>query len=119
MEALYEELQGYLNMDEEISFEEFSAFYKRILAELPDKHESFSEDELWKALFIVENVMSNSDARAKETKGSESKKYVKMAQRLQLWSKNFAGRLHGLGYTDEEVNARFDAMFEEGPVNSK
>ncbi|TWI55921.1 hypothetical protein [Halalkalibacter nanhaiisediminis] len=119
MQALYDQIQVYLNMDEEISFKEFSDFYKKLLDELGSNHESYDEETVWKSLFIIENVMSNAEGRAKETKGAESKKYTKMAQRLQLWAKNFAGRLGAAGYTEEDINERFNKMFEEGASATK
>lgn len=64
-------------MEEEISFHEFSDFYKKVIDELNSNHESYDEEAVWKVLFIVENVMSNADGRVKESKGSESKKYQK------------------------------------------
>ncbi|NEU29566.1 hypothetical protein GN156_02040 [bacterium LRH843] len=113
MQSLYDQIQVYLNMDEEISFKEFSEFYRRILDELGSNHESFDIEMVWKNLFVVENVMSNAESRSKETKGSESKKYDKMAERLQLWAKNLAGRLGEAGFTEDDINERFNEMFEE------
>ncbi|WP_088104750.1 hypothetical protein [Halalkalibacter urbisdiaboli] len=114
MQPLYEQIQVYLNMDEEISFKEFSDYYKKVIDELAQSNEGYDEETVWKALFIVENVMSNAEGRAKEKKGSESKKYTKMAQRLQLWAKNLAARLGAAGYTEDDINERFNVMFEEG-----
>ncbi|WP_100404732.1 hypothetical protein [Bacillus solitudinis] len=114
MQSLYEQIQVYLNMDEEISFKEFDNFYKKITDELGQTSEGLEEDGVWKALFIVENVMSNAEGRAKSSKGNESKKYAKMAQRLQLWAKNLAARLGEAGYTEDDINERFNVMFEEG-----
>lgn len=119
VEALYNKIQEYLNMDEEISFEEFDSFYKQVVSELSEKHEDFDEEGIWKALYIVENIMSNADSRANSLKGAISKKYRKMAERTQLWSKNFMGRLHALGYTDEQINERFDKMYEEIPAGTE
>lgn len=119
MEALYEKIQQYLNMDEEISFQEFSDYYKQIIEHLGHHSESFNEENLWKALFIVENVMSNANARASEKKGSEAKKYKKMAERTQLWARNLVDRIYELGYTDEQINERFEAMLEEGPAKTE
>jgi len=119
VEALYNKIQEYLNMDEEISFEEFDSFYKQVVSELSEKHEGLDEDGLWKALYVVENIMSNADSRANSLKGSISKKYRKMAERTQLWSKNFMARLHELGYSDEQINERFDQMYDEIPAGSE
>lgn len=115
MLSLYDQIQVYLNMDEEISFKEFNDYYRRVLDELAEKHESFTEEDVWKHLYVVENVLSNAESRAREKKGSEAKKYAKMAKRLQLWAQNLALRLGEAGYTDEDINARFAEMLEEGP----
>ncbi|ARK31370.1 hypothetical protein [Halalkalibacter krulwichiae] len=119
MQALYDQIQVYLNMEEEISFKEFSEYYRKVLAELGEVHESLDEEGVWKSLFIVENVMSNAEGRAKEKRGSESKKYAKMAQRLELWAKNLASRLGQAGYTEEDISERFNKMLEEGPSTTK
>ncbi len=113
MQELYKQIQEYLNMDEEITFEEFDSFYKKVVKHFTDNSESFAEDDIWKGLFIVENIMSNADSRAKEEKGTKAKKYKKMSERSSLWAQNFAGRLYGLGYTEDQLNERFEKMFEE------
>lgn len=119
MEALYNQIQVYLNMDEEISFEEFSNYYQKVIDGLTEQNENFSEEEVWKALFITENLMSNADARAKEIKGPQVKKYKKMSQRMQLWAKNLVARLYKLGYTDDQINERFEAMLQEEPEKAE
>ncbi len=115
MLSLYEQIQVYLNMDEEISFQEFNDYYRRVLDELAKNHESFTEDDIWKHLFVVENVLANAESRAREKKGPEAKKYKKMADRLRLWAENLALRLGKLGYTDEDIRERFSEMLDEGP----
>ncbi|WP_216829470.1 hypothetical protein [Alkalihalobacterium elongatum] len=118
VEELYNQIQGYLNMEEEISFEEFDQYYKKVLDHFSEKNEQFDETDVWRSLFIVENLMSNADARSKETKGSLVKKYKKMTKRTELWAKNFVVRLHKFGYNDDQINERFEKMFEEGPVEA-
>ncbi|SDC05539.1 hypothetical protein [Shouchella lonarensis] len=114
MQAQYNKIQQFLNMEEEISFKDFQAFYKEVVDELSTIHQGMDEETLWKALFVVENIISNADGRAEETKGAESKKYSKMSQRLQLYAKNFGIRLGEAGYTEEDINERFKQMFAEG-----
>jgi hypothetical protein len=116
MQDLYAKIQVYLNMDEEIPFKEFNDFYKKVTDKLGADHDSFEEGDVWKALFVVESVLSNAESRAKDTRGSESKKYKKMAERTQLWAKNFTARIGELGYSEEDINDRFEKMFEEGSV---
>ncbi|GAF63830.1 hypothetical protein [Alkalihalobacillus trypoxylicola] len=119
MQNLYEQIQVYLNMEEEISFQEFNDYYKKLLDELVESHEQFDEDSVWKSLFIVENVMSNAEGRSKEKKGSEAKKYAKIASRLQLWAQNLSVRLVKAGYTEDDINERFNQMLEEGTPAEK
>ncbi|MBP3952279.1 hypothetical protein [Bacillus suaedae] len=118
MQALYEQIQVYLNMDEEISFKEFSSYYKQVLDQLGEQSESLDEEMVWKSLFIVENVMSNAEGRSRG-KGPEAKKYAKMAQRLELWAKNLASRLGEAGYSEEDISERFNEMLEEGTPATK
>lgn len=113
MQALYDQIQIYLNMDEEISFEEFQSYYNEVLKALGENGDSLNEEMIWKSLFIVENVMTNAEGRA-NAKAPEAKKYKKIAQRLQLWAKNLAKRLGELGYSEEDISERFNQMLEEG-----
>lgn len=113
VQHLYEKIHEYLSMDEEITFEEFDQFYKNVVKQFTEVSEDLAEEDIWKGLFIIENVMSNAESRAKETKGPKQKKYKKMADRSALWAQNFAGRLYKLGYTEEQLNQRFESMFED------
>ncbi|ADU30004.1 hypothetical protein [Evansella cellulosilytica] len=112
MEELYKEIHVYLNMEEEITFESFDRYYKKVIEYFNDHADEFQEEQLWRALFIAENVMSNANARAKENKkSSKSKKYRKIGERLTLWAQNFAARLAELGYNEQQMNERFESMF--------
>lgn len=113
MQALYDQIQVYLNMEEEITFKEFQSYYQQVLNALDEQGDSLDEEMIWKSLFIVENVMTNAEGRA-NAKAPEAKKYKKMAQRLQLWAKNLAQRLGDLGYSEEDISERFNSMLEEG-----
>ncbi|PYZ98552.1 hypothetical protein CR205_08190 [Alteribacter lacisalsi] len=114
MQELYKEIHTYLNMEEEIPFDQFDQYYKKVIDHFNDEADKFEEEDVWRGLFISENVMSNAQGRAKEEKGSKrAKKYKKMSQRLKLWAQNFAGRLRQMGYTDEQMNAKFESMFED------
>ncbi|QKS70984.1 hypothetical protein FLK61_30145 [Paenalkalicoccus suaedae] len=114
MEELYNQIHIYLNQEEEITFKEFDRYYKDAVAYFNEHADEFDEDHIWKGLFISENVMSNAEGRAKETKNAkEGKKYEKMNQRLTLWAQNFAARLARLGYDQDQMNERFEKMFED------
>ncbi|WP_240378088.1 hypothetical protein [Bacillus piscicola] len=114
MDTLYKQIQVYLNMDGEIDFKEFQSYYQDVLSHLNEQADSFQEDELWKGLFIVESVMSNAENRAKTAKKAEVKKYTKMAERTKLYAQNFTKRLHEAGYSQDEINDKFEEMLAEG-----
>ncbi|TVP82766.1 MAG: hypothetical protein EA344_10885 [Alkalicoccus sp.] len=114
MQELYKEVHTYLNQEEEIPFKTFDNYYKRVIKYFNDHADEFEEEDIWKALFIAENVMSNADGRSKEVSDQkESKKYKKMSKRLTLWAQNFAARLARKGYNEEQMNERFEKMFED------
>ncbi len=113
MQDLYVKIHKYLNMDEEIAFEEFDQFYKQVTKYFSENAENLVEEDIWKGLFIIENLMSNADSRSKEVKGSKQKKYKKMSERSSLWAQNFAGRLYSKGYTEDQLNERFEQMFQD------
>ncbi|WP_252313288.1 hypothetical protein [Sinobaca sp. H24] len=50
MEEMYNQVQEYLNMDDEIPFKEFRTYYQNVISHFDEKSEQFSEDELWKGL---------------------------------------------------------------------
>ncbi|SFE31709.1 hypothetical protein [Alteribacillus iranensis] len=115
MDKLYNQVQIYLNMDEEIDFKEFQAYYQQVLKYLDEYSSDLHEDDLWKALFVVESIMSNAENRAKTAKKAEAKKYNKMATRTKLYAQNFTKRLSDLGYDEEQIGSKFEEMLEEGP----
>nr|WP_018923893.1 hypothetical protein [Salsuginibacillus kocurii] len=119
MEKLYNQVQIYLNMDEEIEFNEFQDFYKTVISELNERGQELEEDDIWRALFIAESLTSNAKNRIKETKNKqEKKKYKKMGQRSKLWAEHFTLRLHQSGYNEKQINERFEQMLEEEPEAS-
>jgi hypothetical protein len=113
VQELYVKIHEYLNMDEEISFEEFDQFYKTVIKYFGEKADVLVEEDIWKGLFTIENLMSNAKSRLKEEKGTKQKKFKKIVERSSLWAQNFAGKLYKLGYTEEQLNERFEQMFED------
>jgi hypothetical protein len=113
VQELYVKIHEYLNMDEEISFEEFDQYYKTVIKYFSEDSDNLAEEDIWKGLFIIENLMSNAESRGKEAKAAKQKKYKKMAERSSLWAQNFAARLYKLGYTEDQLNERFETMFQD------
>ena len=55
-------------METEIPFEEFSEYYRKLIAELNQTFNDLDQENRLKALYICSIVQSNADARAKESK---------------------------------------------------
>ncbi|MGY4690218.1 hypothetical protein [Salibacterium sp. K-3] len=120
MDELYRKIQEYLNMDTEISFEEFRDYYQNVIDYLDHRQVDPDESEIWKSLFVVESVMSNAENRAKSVKKTaERKKYKKMGERTKLYAQHFTMKLNQLGYSQDEIEQRFDTMLEEEKNENK
>ncbi|TKI57181.1 hypothetical protein E8L90_17915 [Brevibacillus antibioticus] len=111
MQDLFEKMKEYLNMDTEISFDEFDGYYKKVTAFLNDSWETLNEEDTMLMLFILDNLKSNGEDRSKR-KIKEAKKYAKMAQRTEIWANALIGRLREAGLTDEEIGKRYEAIYE-------
>ncbi|MBM7589779.1 hypothetical protein [Brevibacillus fulvus] len=111
MQELFDQLKEYLNMDTEISFEEFDAYYKKVLDFLNDKWTTLNEEDSMNMLFILDNLKSNSDDRAKR-RGKETKKYQKISKRTEIWAAAIINRLREFGLNDEEISKRYEAIYE-------
>ncbi len=111
MDQLFEQLKEYLNMDTEISFEEFDRYYKDVIAFLNENWDKLNEEESMKMLFILDNVKSNSEDRAKR-KTKEAKKYKKMFDRTSIWSAAMFKRLLDFGWTEEQIGKRYEEIYE-------
>lgn len=111
MQELFDKMKEYLNMDTEISFTEFDGYYKNVVAFLNDNWTGLNEEDTMRMLFILDNLKSNGEDRAKR-KEKEAKKYAKMAQRTEIWANALIGRLREAGLTDEEIGKRYEEIYE-------
>jgi hypothetical protein len=112
MQELFDKMKEYLNMDSEISFEEFDHYYKNVIAFLNDDWTNLNEEETMHMLFILDNLKSNSEDRAKR-KLKEAKKYQKIAQRTEIWAAALIKRLREVfGLSEEEISKRYEAIYE-------
>ncbi|WP_026700234.1 hypothetical protein [Salibacterium aidingense] len=120
MDAFYNQVQEYLNMEEEIGFDEFRDYYQSVIHYLDNQQQAPEEQELWKSLFVVESIMSNAENRGQTTKNNtERKKYKKMQERTKLYAQHFTKMLHQLGYDQDQIEEHFNNMLEEGPNEKK
>ncbi|UOF90643.1 hypothetical protein LSG31_22780 [Fodinisporobacter ferrooxydans] len=109
MEQYFEKMKEYLNMETEISFAEFRDYYNAFIEHLKGTYESLDQDQSIQALFVIYNLESNCEYRAKR-KDSEAKKYKKMQASLNIWSAAMRLRLNKQGLSEKEISERLDAV---------
>ncbi|AFQ43090.1 hypothetical protein [Desulfosporosinus meridiei] len=102
MDKLLEKLKEYLHMDTEIPFEEFSEYYRTLIAELNQTFGDLDKDARVKALYICSIVQSNAEARAKESKAN-AKAYKKISAKCAFWSDAIKFNLGKDGMSLEEI----------------
>lgn len=112
MDELLEKMKGFLKMDSEIPFGEFSEYYHAVIDYLQEKYEGMNQEELTQALYILQIVASNASARA-QRKGDVSKKFKKMGEKGSFWCKAINYRLEKEGLNQAQINEALDAVDPE------
>ncbi|CCO08192.1 hypothetical protein [Desulforamulus hydrothermalis] len=102
MEKYFEQMKEYLNMDTEIPYEEFEAYYQDVVAFLNSDYLSLNREDAVKGRFIMSILMSNSQDRAKRYKNL-AKKYKKIYDKCQLWAEALTIRLLKMGMTKNQI----------------
>lgn len=102
MDKLFEKLKEYLHMDTEIAYEEFTEYYRVLIAELNQKFGDFGREDRLKALYICSIVQSNADDRAKSAKAT-AKAFKKISSKCAFWADAIRFNLVKDGMTNEEI----------------
>lgn len=103
MEQQFQKLKEYLNMDTEIPFDEFEAYYKDVVGYLQKNYQPMDHASLIKARYITSIVAANAYDRARR-KGPHAKKYRKMAEKCEFWADAIKYRLLKEGLTEEQID---------------
>lgn len=112
MEELYLKMKEYLKMDTEISFQEFSEYYNKVMGYMQSNFEKMDQEEKIKAKFILSIVSSNSVTRA-QRKGPEMKKYKKMQEKTFFWSGAVNYNLLKMGMSQQEIDEAVKKLEED------
>lgn len=102
MEKFFEKMKEYLNMDTEISYEEFESYYQEFTGFLKDNYQNFNQEESIKGRFVLSILMSNSEERAKKNK-TLAKKYKKIREKSSIWAEALTYRLVKEGMTKQQI----------------
>lgn len=106
-----EKMNEYLNMDTEIPFEEFTAYYAQVMDQLKENYEKMENEDLLKVKFILSIISTNGTMRA-QRKGSNSKKYKKISEKATFWGDAINLRLLKSGMSQEEIDQSMNNMTE-------
>ena len=109
METLFSKLQEYLKMEEEIPFEEFSQYYKKLLEVLNTGFVDFTQDECIKARYICSIVQGNAESRSKSSRVN-AKTFKKMNTKCGFWADAINFRLLKEGKTQQEIDEATQAI---------
>lgn len=102
MEDLMAKLKTYLHMETELPVDEFSAYYKEVIAYLNANFEEMDQEKLLQARYICSIVQANAEDRAKKSKAT-AKPFRKMGSKCAFWKDALNYRLvkhFGLSQTD-------------------
>ena len=109
MDKLLEKLKEYLKMESEIPSEEFSEYYRTLIAELNQTFNDMDRENRLKALYICSIVQSNADARLKESKAT-AKTFKKISAKCAFWTDAIKFNLGKDGMSPEEIEQATEAI---------
>lgn len=112
MEKIFDQLRSYLQMEEEISLEEFSAYYKEVLEFLKENFDQLDKEDSIKGRYIMSILALNAGDRSKR-KDANAKKFKKMWEKSQLWADAFNYRLLKMGMTQQEIDELHEQLNED------
>ncbi|MHB1652256.1 MAG: hypothetical protein ACYCVD_07225 [Desulfitobacteriaceae bacterium] len=111
MEDLFVQLNGYLQMESELPFEEFSNYYLELIARLNAGFDEMSQEACLKARYICSIVQVNADTRAKQNK-AKAKAFKKMSAKCSFWTNAINYRLLKDGMSQVEIDQATEKINE-------
>ena len=103
MEKMFEKLKGYLHMETEIPYEEFSEYYKSLIDVLNKSFEDMDQDSRLKARYICSIVQANAESRGERSKVN-AKAYKKINAKSAFWMDAINFRILKDGMTQAEID---------------
>lgn len=115
MEALFAKLCEYLQMEDEIPYAEFAAYFKKVIAEWQVNYQQYDKETLLKCQSIATVVAANAIDRGKENKKDpNAKKFKKMAEKMSFWAQAIELRLEKeYDMTKDQVDAEIDRLLAD------
>jgi hypothetical protein len=98
-------MKEYVKMEEQISSEEFLAYYKQVMDKLQLDFEQLTENELFQAK-IITTIMSGNAASRQKKKGADVKKFRKIGEKTKFWEKAIEYKLKKSGLSEADIKNR-------------
>lgn len=113
MQAIIEKMNGYLKMEDELEFGEFSAYYKEVMDLLQKDYQNLGKEDLVKVSAVLQIVAANAMDRSGK-KDANSKKFKKMSEKCQFWATAIEMRVRKeFGMNKQDLEAAIDEVFAD------
>lgn len=104
MEDKLNKLREYLQMETEISFEEFKEYYSGLINSLNSEFDEMDQATCLQARFICSIVKANGETRAHRNKAN-GKAFKKMAAKCSFWMEAIDHKLKKEGLTQPAIES--------------
>ena len=111
MAELYAQMREYVNMEDELPFPQFTAYYQELMACLQANYQDLTTEELIQAQGCCGILGTNAQMRATR-KDDNRKKFAKMAEKAAFWQDAIKTRLTKEGLNSEELEQKTQALWE-------
>jgi hypothetical protein len=102
MEEKLAKLKEYLQMENEISFEEFKEYYSGLISSLNADYAQMDQGTCLKARYICSIVKANAESRSRNNKAN-GKAFKKMAAKCSFWMEAIDYRLKKEGLPQSAI----------------
>ena len=110
IDSLRQQMSEYTKMTEQLSFVDFSEYYRQLTSLLQNNYHLFAVDDLVTAVAICRIVGTNARMRAVHSEPNK-KRFVKMAEKCDFWRDAITARLKKEGISAEDLAAKEETLF--------
>ena len=111
LEQLSDKMRGYVKMDSELPFDEFTAYYNDLMAFLQAEYGELDAEALLACKGMCMVTAGNAKMRALR-KDANRKRFAKMGEKAAFWEDAIARRLKKEGLSQDEIDEKVGALWE-------
>ncbi|MGI5825039.1 MAG: hypothetical protein ACOX7J_05645 [Bacillota bacterium] len=113
MNTIVDKMKGFLKMDSELEFGEFSKYYKEVMDFLQKGYQDMTQEDLINMAAVLQIVAANALDRGNR-KDQNQKKFKKMVEKCQFWFSAIEMRTHKeFGMSKQDFDAEVDKIFTD------